>query len=149
MPSNRRLPSAPNVPRGTLVDFRPEADHYCGIEWHHDVSEGGARVAAALAEDVVDEVRGAVQHRRDLREVGRATDVALDADDLPHPLELARRMLQLRDPVQRAEARGRGALLGRELRAELPGVGALARAPGVLERGHQQVARNNHLYERY
>jgi len=100
-------------------DLGPEADHHRGVERHHQVAERRARVPASVVEDLVDEVRGAVQHLRDLGELLRAADVTLDADDLADPVELSGRRLQLGDAVQGAEASGLVAVVGRLRRADL------------------------------
>src|SRR6266567_3744922 len=66
----------------SIGELGPEADHHRDAQRHRLVPERRSRVAAALAEDLVDEVGRAVQNLRDVAEVRRTTDVALEPEHL-------------------------------------------------------------------
>ncbi len=58
-------------------------------ERHAGDADGGARMAPGIAEQLDEQLGRAVQHLRDLGEVGIDVDVALDPDDLLDAVEVA------------------------------------------------------------
>src|SRR5512143_2244283 len=69
-------------------------------------ANGDARVAPLVAENLDEEIRGAVQHFGMVGEVGRCVDKAVQAQQLDDAVEIAQGRLRLRQYVERAEPRG-------------------------------------------
>ena len=84
------------------------------IHRHFIVRIDHAGVAPARAEHLVDDMRGAVEHRRLLREAGCAAHRAFKTNDLLDPIEAAKRCLQLSDRIERTQPKRLIALLDRQ-----------------------------------
>src|SRR5262249_50709767 len=83
-------------------------------------TNSGARVLAALrAEELVEEVGGAVDHLGHAVEAGRHVDHAHQSHDALDAVELAQLLLEAREDRQRDQPRGGVALLDGEVAAEL------------------------------
>src|SRR5262249_21328441 len=123
----------------SVANLRNDAKLDGSIERHLVDAQCGPRMSPAQAEDPVDQVGGPVEHRRGLGEAGRRVNVALDTDQLPDTLEVARRCLELSNGVDRADPGRLVALVDTEVSAELTGVGELALLPGELTRGEDQI----------
>src|SRR5215813_2965539 len=92
-------------------------------------ADGGSRRLAALAEQLDEEIRRAVDHPGLIAEAGRRVHEAHHVNDLLHALEIAERVLDGRQCRERRVARGLVALRHREVLAHDPRQIALAVLP--------------------
>src|ERR1700722_2664445 len=97
-------------------------------------------MAALVAKGRNHQVGGAVEHLRSVQKVRRGIDEATEANHPRYLVEVAKRGLDLRQKVDRAAARGRGALLDGHAGAKLALGDQLAvRAEANLARYKQQI----------
>ncbi len=89
-------------------------------------ADGGAGVAAARAEHLVEIFAGGIDHRRLLDETRRAGDVAGHLEQPLDPLQAAQRLLQRLQAARRAEPGGLAGLFQVEFAADLAGPAQLA-----------------------
>ena len=113
-----------------LVDEERELDFNRGVERERGNADGGAGVFAGVAEDIDEEVAGAVDDLRLLAETRRARDEAADAHDGADTVEGAVLALQGRQGVYGALARAFGGVVDRDV----VGDGALGHEHAVAER---------------
>ena len=104
---------------GSLIDFEHPFDFDAGVERQFGHADGGAGVAARVAQNLDHQVRGAVHDRRKRRESGDGIDEAAEAHAFDDVVEIADGGLQLSEKIDGAEPRGLLADLRRDFRADL------------------------------
>src|SRR5690349_98737 len=82
-----------------------------GIRRQRGDADGGAGVAALVAENLHHQIGGAVQYLRPVDEVGCRIDEAAEPHHAHHLVEIAERSLDLRQQIDRTTARCRRTLL--------------------------------------
>src|SRR5450755_2121379 len=122
-------------------DLEDSLDLHCRIGGKGRDADGGAGMAALVAEGRDHQVGGAVQDLGTVEEVRRRIDEAAEPDNPDHLVEIAERGLDLRQQVDGAAARGGVALLDRDAGPEFALGDQLAlRVDANLAGNEQQIA---------
>ena len=86
-------------------------------------------MAALVAKDVNNQIRGTVHHLRAVEEIGRRADEAAEPDDAGDAIQIAERSLDLCKQVDRAGAGGILTLLDDDAPPSLPAATSLPSGP--------------------
>src|ERR1700761_7219392 len=111
--------SGARITRVRSGDFEHAFDFDRRIGWQRRHADGGAGMAALVAEHFDHQVGSAVQNLRPVEKIRRGIDKAAEANDAHHLVEIAERGLELRQQIDGAAARSRVALLNGNAGAEL------------------------------
>src|SRR5437868_3041840 len=101
------------MPSGS-ANFDNGLDFYCRVQRQRRDTDRRPRMPAAIAEDLYQQVRGAVDDLVRLAEIGCRIDEAGELDDPRQAIEIADRGLQDGDEVDRRDAGAVTALLDGE-----------------------------------
>ncbi len=122
-------------------DFEHAFDFDRSIRGQRSDTDGGAGMAALVAEGCDHQVGRAVEHLGSVEEIRRGIDKAAKPHHADHLVEIAERGLDLRQQIDRATARRRVALLDGDAGAQLALGDQLAfRVEADLARDEQQVS---------
>src|SRR5216684_7508501 len=88
-----------------LRDLEYSLDFHCRVRWKRGDADGGAGMAALVAEGQDHQVGSAVEHLGSVEEVRRGIDEAAKPHHADHLVEIAERGLDLRQQIDRATAR--------------------------------------------
>ena len=111
---NSSVKFAPTLLEGAFV-----VDLDRGVVRQHGDADGRARVTPLLAENIDDEIGGAVHHLRPIDEARRRIDETVEPHHAYDAIEIAERGLDLGEEIDGAGARGGLAVLDRHRCAEL------------------------------
>lgn len=132
--------ASPGLFRSRFAQRRNEADLDAGVEGKHVGADGNARVLTVLAENLVDQLGGAVGHLRLLDEVVGAMNIDKELDDALDVVQRADHLAQRGQGIETGGAGGGASLFDGHRQAQFSRALQMAVRKGELAGGIGQVA---------